>query len=310
MPKFSVIIPVYNTEKYLKKCLDSVFNQSFSDYEVIVVNDGSTDGSIDIINEYKVELINLEKKETIGPSYARNLGVSKAKGEYILFLDSDDYYEPDLLQKINDSLDSDYDLVRFDIQYDKKGIKEKISGSNSTEVYNSGIAAFNGICSFSIVESPCCYAFNRKFFLNHGFEFKVGTLHEDFGLIPLVILNSKKVKCIDYVGYNYVIHDNSIMTSNSYDKVLKKANDFLEHFKFLKEECSKINGDLSIFKSYIANSVILKATTLKGDDYKKYLKELKKIGAFDMLLSDSFGRKIKKVLIKLNPNIYYKLVRR
>ena len=95
MPKFSVIIPVYNTEKYLKKCLDSVFNQSFSDYEVIVVNDGSTDGSIDIINEYKVELINLEKKETIGPSYARNLGVSKAKGEYILFLDSDDYYEPD-----------------------------------------------------------------------------------------------------------------------------------------------------------------------------------------------------------------------
>ena len=91
---------------------------------------------------------------------------------------------------------------------------------------------------------------------------------------------------------------------------MKKANDFLEHFSFLKNESSKISGDLSIFNSYISNSVILKSTTLRGSDYKKYVKKLRKLGAFDMLLVDSFGRRIKKFLIKISPKLYYSLVRR
>ena len=316
MPKFSVIIPVYNTYNYLERCLNSVFNQSFKDFEVIAVNDGSTDDSYKIIEKYcekyksKFRIVNIEKKETIGPSLARNLGVNASKGEYILFLDSDDYYETDLLKNIDYALDNNYDLVRFEIQYDKKGTKEKIKGYVSDCLYDNGISAFNEICNYSIVESPCCYVFNRKFFLKNEFVFKVNTLHEDYGLIPLVIINSGMIKCISYIGYNYVIHENSIMTSNSYDRVLKKANDFLEHFKFLKKESSKVDGDLSIFNSYIANSVILKSTTLNGSDYKNYVKELRNVGAFDMLLSDTFGRKIKKFLIKISPKIYYKLVRR
>ena len=316
MPKFSVIIPVYNTYNYLERCLNSVFNQSFKDFEVIVVNDGSTDDSYKILEKYckkyksKVRIVNIEKKETIGPSLARNLGVNASEGEYILFLDSDDYYESDLLFRLNTAFNNDYDLVRFEIQYDKNGIKEKIKGYVSDYVYDNGISAFNEICSYSIVESPCCYAFNRKFLLKNKFEFKVDTLHEDFGLIPLILIKANRVKCIDYIGYNYVIHDNSIMTSNSYDKVLKKANDFLRHFEFLKDEGFKCSGDLSIFNSYIANSVILKSTTLKGSDYRNYVRKLRDLGAFDMLLSDTFGRKIKKFLIKISPKIYYKLVRR
>lgn len=312
MPKFSIIIPVYNSSKYLKKCLDSVFNQSFKDYEVIVINDGSTDDSASVINNYvdKINYIKIDKKETIGPSLARNLGVSKADGDYILFLDSDDYYESDLLSKLYESMDVDYDLIRFEIQYDKNGIKEKLLGSSDDNTFNNGILAFNKICNYSIVESPCCYAFNRKYFLKNKFKFAEDTLHEDFGLIPLVIINSKSVKCLRYIGYNYVIHENSIMSSNSYDKILKKCNDFLFHFKKLKEESSKLSGDLSIFNSYIANSVILKSTFLKGKDYKKYIKELRKLNVFDMLLTDTLFRKIKKILVSISPKIYYKLVRR
>lgn len=312
MPRFSVIIPVYNTEKYLKKCLDSVVNQSYKDYEIIVVNDGSIDDSKKIIESYgkKIKCINFKDKKTIGPSYARNVGVSESTGDYILFLDSDDYYESNLLYKLDEALDNEYDLVRFEIQYDKNGIKEKINGCISESIYDNGISAFNNICNYSIVESPCCYAFNRNFFLKNKFRFKDNTLHEDFGLIPLILIKSSSVKCINYIGYNYVIRENSIMTNNSSERVVKKCNDFLEHFKFLKSESSKFNGDLRIFNSYIANSVILKSTCLEGYDYKCYIKELKRLGTFDMLLSDTFGRKVKKLFIRISPKLYYKLVRR
>ena len=312
MPKFSIVIPVYNSEKYLNKCIDSVINQNYKNYEIIVVNEGSQDDSQSIMDSYgkKIKNIHIPQKNTFGPSYSRNIGVSEATGDYILFLDSDDYYELDLLHKLDETLDNDYDLVRFEIQYDKNGVKEKIKGCTSTCIYDDGISAFNEICNYSIVESPCCYAFNRKFFLKNKFEFKVNTLHEDFGLIPMILIKAKSVKCINYIGYNYVIHDNSIMTNNSNERVIKKCNDFLEHFKNLKNESSKIYGDLQKFNSYISNSVILKSTYLTGKKYKKYVKELRKLGAFDMLLNDSFGRKIKKILIRFSPKLYYKLVRR
>ena len=102
MPKFSIIIPVYNVEDYIKKCLDSVFNQTYTNYEVIVVNDGTKDNSMKIVKNYDVRIINQENQ---GLSMARNNGVKKAKGEYILFLDSDDYLEENTLQEIENVLD-------------------------------------------------------------------------------------------------------------------------------------------------------------------------------------------------------------
>lgn len=312
MPKFSIIIPVYNSEKYLDKCLTSVLNQSFEDYEIIVINDGSTDNSLDIMNKYKdnINICNVKEKRGVGPSYARNLGVRKAKGDYILFLDSDDYYEKDLLERLNDNIDRNYDIIRFQMQYDHNGEKEKLIGSKNDMIFANGIDAFNEICTYSIVESPCCYAFNRDYFLSNNFEFSKDTLHEDFGLIPIIIIMARKVKCLSYIGYNYVIHDNSIMTSNDYDKVLKKANDLLIHFEFINEKSKYIKGDLSLFNSFIANSLILKSTTLKYKDYKNYIKKLKKLNVFDMLMDDTTNRKIKKLLLEISPKFYYKIVRR
>ena len=98
MPKFSIVIPVYNVEDYIKECLDSIMNQTFKDYEVIVVNDGTKDNSMDIVKKYKVKTIN---QENGGLSAARNNGAKHAKGEYLLFIDSDDTIEPDLLKELN-----------------------------------------------------------------------------------------------------------------------------------------------------------------------------------------------------------------
>jgi glycosyltransferase involved in cell wall biosynthesis len=310
MPRFSIIVPVYNTSKYLRKCLDSILSQSFNDYEVIIVNDGSTDESEKIIADYLNKYSNFKYfyKKNGGLSSARNYGVSKSNGEYILFLDSDDYYEQDLLNILNKNV-YDCDIIRFGVQ--------DIDDNNSVIKYNdfqfdkvSGIEAFSFLCKFHYVEIACAYCYKRDFWVMNDFKFLDDAFHEDFGLIPLVLIKSLSVKSIDYIGYNYFQRSNSISKCVQYDKVLKKANDFLKHFIFLKKESCKISGDLSIFNSYIANSVILKSTTLRGNDYRKYIMELRKNGAFDMLLHDSIGRKIKKFLIRFSPKIYYKLVRR
>ena len=113
MPKFSIIIPVYGVENYIKKCLDSVFSQTYNDMEVIVVNDGTKDNSMAIVNQYPVKIIN---QENAGLSAARNTGVTYATGEYLFFLDSDDYIEPNLLLEVSKMLDNNPDLIRFQIR--------------------------------------------------------------------------------------------------------------------------------------------------------------------------------------------------
>ena len=117
----------------------------------------------------------------------------------------------------------------------------------------NGIDSFNYICKFHYVEIACAYCFNRKFWINNKFKFLDKAYHEDFGLIPLVLIKSLSTKSIDYIGYNYYQRSNSISKSSQYDKVLKKANDFLKHFVFLKSEGFKCLGNLSIFNSYISS---------------------------------------------------------
>lgn len=307
--KFSIIVPVYNVEKYLKKCLDSILNQSYDNFEVIIINDGSTDSSEEIIKSYNDSRIKYYKQENKGLSIARNKGVEKSSGDYLLFVDSDDYLNNDLLIVLNNSLDKKYDLIRFQIDYDINGVIKHTKGTKNDISFQNGIDAFNEISNYEIVEIACCYLYKKDFFIKNNFKFSENRYHEDFGLIPLVIIKAVNVKSLSYVGYNYVIRDNSIMTSNSSSKVLKKSNDLLYHFKYLINETKYIDGDLSIFKSFLANSLILKSITLNGNDYKKYLKELRKLKVFDMLLSDTFGRKVKKVLIKISPKLYYKFLR-
>ena len=120
MPKYSIIIPVYNTEAYLKKCLDSIINQTYKDFEIIVVNDGTKDNSQDIIDMYvdKYEYVKSIVQENQGLSVARNNGIKKARGKYFLVLDSDDYFEIGLLEELNKELEKNgnVDLMRFQVR--------------------------------------------------------------------------------------------------------------------------------------------------------------------------------------------------
>jgi len=127
--KFSIIVPVYNVEDYLKQCLDSIIGQTYTNFEIIIVNDGSKDNSQQIIDEYEQKypsLIKAFKKENGGLSDARNFGVEKVVGDYILFVDSDDYINKELLEKLNEVIvrDKEPEIISFDAQVIHKDKKE------------------------------------------------------------------------------------------------------------------------------------------------------------------------------------------
>ncbi len=301
MPKFSFIVPVYNVEKYVRKCIKSLLNQTFKDFEIIVVNDGSTDKSIAEIEDLDITIIN---QKNMGLSSARNKGVEKAKGKYLIFVDSDDYIEKNLLEEINKSLFNEPDLVRFQIQeVSENGEITKYRETPFLE--KSGEEAFSLISKYHFVENAWCYAIKKTYYQQEQFKFKENTFHEDFGLIPLVIIKAKVVNSIDYIGYNYLQRLGSIMNSNNYEKDLKKTQDFYNHYLYLIKEINKTKLNKKVFKSFIANSLVIKICKLKKKDYNYYLNLLKKEKVFDNLLADTLIRKIKKIIIKINPKIYY-----
>lgn len=313
MIKYSFIVPVYNTEKYLKKCLDSLVNQTYKDFEIIVVNDGSTDKSSSIISKYQKKYKNIIviDKENEGLSMARNRGVQKSSGKYIIFVDSDDYVSNKLLEEVDKKID-DSDILRFQIATEDEEYT-KINEYHE-EGFESmcGYDAFKYLSSYHFVEPAWCYVIRKNYYIENKFSFKKGVYHEDFGLIPYVIYKARKVKSVDFIGYYYIQRNGSIMNNNDYKKTVKKAFDMLEQYKtmrlFAKNIDRKNNLD-DYFLSYISNSVIVKARELKKDEKKVYINELKKLNVFDGVLVNTRIRRFKKYLMKHNLNLYLKVVR-
>lgn len=313
MIKYSFIVPVYNTEKYLKKCLDSLVNQTYKDFEIIVVNDGSTDKSSNIISKYQKKYKNIIviDKENEGLSMARNRGVQKSSGKYIIFVDSDDYVSNKLLEEVDKKID-DNDILRFQIATEDEEYT-KINEYHE-EGFESmcGYDAFKYLSSYHFVEPAWCYVIRKNYYIENKFSFKKGVYHEDFGLIPYVIYKARKVKSIDFIGYYYIQRNGSIMNNNDYKKTVKKAFDMLEQYKTMRLFAKNINRKNNLddyFLSYISNSVIVKARELKKDEKKVYINELKKLNVFDGVLVNTRIRRFKKYLMKHNLNLYLKVVR-
>lgn len=311
MIKYSFIVPVYNTEKYLKKCLDSLVKQTLKDFEVIVVNDGSNDNSSEIIKKYQGKYSNVKviEQKNQGLSIARNNGVKKALGEYIIFIDSDDYIELDLLKQVDKNID-DIDVLRFQIYEEDENYENKVKVEESPFEIMNGTKAMKLLTNYKYVEPAWCYVYKKDYYIKNNFKFKKGVYHEDFGLIPYVVYKANKVKSISYAGYHYITRQGSIINSSSYDKTVKKAFDMLEQYKDLKikVEIKERNLD-NYFLSYISNCAIVKAKTLRKKERKEYIKELNKIKAYNDVLINSLGRKIKKYIMKISFELYLKVAK-
>ena len=246
MPKYSIIIPVYNVEKYIERCLKSVFTQSEQDFEVIVIDDDCTDNSMAIAKKFDVKII---KTKHVSVSEARNIGVKHAKGEYLIFLDSDDYWNEDLLKEVSKSLKNNPDLVRFQVRM-TTDTGENTDFKEETFTGKTGEEAFNIISKFHYVESVWCYAIKREYYLKEKFQFRKGMIHEDFGLTPLIIIKAQNVNSIDYIGYNYYRRSGSIMNTPDYEWTKQKVKDFYFHYLFLIDEIKKTPVNRTIFKIF------------------------------------------------------------
>ena len=313
MIKYSFIVPVYNTEKYLKKCLDSLVNQTYKNFEIIVVNDGSTDKSSNIISKYQKKYKNIIviDKENEGLSMARNRGVQKSSGKYIIFVDSDDYVSNKLLEEVDKKID-DSDILRFQIATEDEEYTKINEYHEESFESMCGYDAFKYLSSYHFVEPAWCYVIRKNYYIENKFSFKKGVYHEDFGLIPYVIYKARKVKSIDFIGYYYIQRNGSIMNNNDYKKTVKKAFDMIEQYKTMRLFAKNINRKNNLddyFLSYISNSVIVKARELKKDEKKVYINELKKLNVFDGVLVNARIRRFKKYLMKHNLNLYLKVVR-
>lgn len=310
MKKISVIIPVYNTEKYIDKCINSVLQQDL-ETEIIVANDGSTDNSKKIIEKYRDKIIYLEK-ENGGLSDARNYGLKYATGEYVAFLDSDDFIEKDLFLRLEKYIDKKIDIIKFKIKLVDENYKEirKIP-SPSFECVN-GEKAFENLFGLDeFLEVSCGYLYRKEFFKENNFHFEKGMYHEDFGLIPLVILKAKTVISLNIYGYNYLQTQNSITRNLDYSKTLKRANDVLAFYdnmikKIESYEISQTSKKL--IKEFYTNAILNKAKTLNKKDRKIYISKLKNRKIVDNIQIRNVKQLIKKIILKMSINLYLHLI--
>lgn len=296
--KFSIIVPVYNTEQYLERCFDSILSQTYKNYEVIVVNDGSTDDSLNLIRKYK-EFICINQKNQ-GLSMARNNGIKKACGDYLIFLDSDDYIDNKLLEKLSKNIKKE-DIVRY--QSATIDDKNKIINFYENEFENlSGPEAFSIISGYNFIENAVLYAIKKDYWTSNSFSFNIDKYHEDFGVIPEVIFKASNVSSINYIGYYYYQRNNSIMNNKFYEKEVKKSFDVLD--QGLEEiqnitliDCKEKYKD--IFNQYIVSSIIQKMDVLNFKDKIEYRNQIINNNLLNLLLSDTIKRKIKKIYYKI-----------
>lgn len=301
--EFSIIVPIYNVGSYLKECLESLINQTYKNFEVITVIDKCDDESEKIADKYikKYGWTKIYEEHT-GLAKARNIGIQKATGDYIVLLDSDDYLENDFLETINKALNDKPDILRFqvrDIINDQK-IDHNEIGFDSIK----GTEAFNKIVRYHYIENAWAYVYKKDYFIKNKFKYMENCIAEDYGLTPLVIVKAKRVKSISYIGYNYVQRNNSLMNNTDYTKKIKKMEDMLKQSDYEKEQIKNIENVESVLR-FLDNSLIYYSTTLKYKDYKKYNKILKEKNCYKHPIESGLKSKVRNLIIKTNSYLFY-----
>lgn len=244
----SVIIPVYNVEKYIRECLESVVCQKTDDLEIIIVNDGSTDKSEEICLEY-VELypdIQYIKQRNAGLGAARNAGLSQANGEYIIFLDSDDYWGEDLTERVLTCMrkNPQLDILYFDSEVIYESDLDESNNSYDARVYHretsvkeriyTGAEFFVDTYPLHFNISAVMAVFRKEFLTKHAIVFPEGVFYEDHLFSMKAVLKAETVKYLPERLYRRRYHANSITTSpvdekhmRDYMQVIRLMNDFV-----------------------------------------------------------------------------------
>ena len=297
---FSIVVPVYNVEKYLRDCLNSILLQTFTDYEIICINDASTDSSYKILTQYSeeysnIKVINLDSNH--GLSHARNVGIEKSNGKYILFVDSDDMIVPNMLEVLNNSInDESIEILYFNMEIRDAGNWAK---ENKYEVeYDEYKGIYRGkelFARFYINKQmkieAVRQAYLKEFIMKNHLRFYEGIYHEDVLFSFLSAMNAEKVKNINSELYIYRRRDGSIMSSINVKRMESLVIIISEIFHYWKEYI-KADEIEEVIASYLNDLV------KQVKKYKAYFPEHNKLNIgtkadqfiYNLLFQDDRGK--------------------
>lgn len=282
MVKYSILIPVYNVKRYLPECLDSVLNQTFSDFEAIVIDDGSDDGSSEICDIYaeKDKRIKVYHQKNQGLMQTRKNGVQKAKGQYCLFLDSDDYYAPELLQYVDKFLNENVcDIVIYNTiaLYDGKSIKAgKLSERDTVW---SREEAFSQLFSGSHLFSIFMKAIRTDLIRSRLDEVYIPVNYaEDLLQTVHFFAAAESIGVLNKHLYYYRMRRGSLIHTTSIGKIKEVlhvsqiVNEFIEKQGFATEE-NKRNFQRFVLNDFMENIYKLNNVPMSMAEHKKQLKQ-------------------------------------
>lgn len=309
MPKVSIIIPFNNGKRYLERCLNNLSKIEYDDYEIILIDDFSNDVSKKIARKYKKVKYFYTDVRTIGVGNARNLGIEKATGKYIMFVDVDDTIDINLFENLEEYINKDIEMIKYKMKIIEK--KEKYEIGPTFDVTN-GEDAFNKLCfEDKYLDSPCIYLIKKELFERTNLCFEKNVYHEDFGLIPLLLANAKTAVSTDVYGYNYFQSENSIMRNNNNSKQLKKIKDKLFLYDELEEKIKGLNLEektISNIFEYYTNSIISALNDLEKNDRIVFEKIIKEKHLLENLQARGLKQFIKKIILNINMEIYFILL--
>ena len=289
-PKVSVIVPCYNCEKYLQKCLDSVDNQSFTDFEVICIDDGSTDKSINVLQKFqeKDSRFTIITQKNQGQSKARNVALAKATGNYICFLDADDYIDNNFLNDLYNAIsENDADIVMTNTTY----VNET---NTSTHLKPASIRDFKSKIEVLSNGGACDKIYKRNLLIDNNIKFPDGLYWEDNLFIIEACFHSKLFLTINGANYNY-INNPSGTTKDPQKKqrlindsitILQKIMNFSELHALSKTELETVSDfclhnfiDIKNFNREqfsITSNLLVHTDLFKKRKYKYIKKQIKK----------------------------------
>lgn len=311
----SIIMPIYNVANYLNIMLDSLYNQTFRDFELIVVNDGSTDNSMEIVDRYKLKYNNITilNQKNRGPSEARNNAIKYIKGKYTIFLDSDDYMERDMLEKMYRKAEKnnlDIIICEYKKVYDyKNNSKDKIIFDADENKIYSNIE----VMEMMLDEKVKGYLWNKMFLSKNIFksniQFEKGRLVEDVFPVYKLVSMAKKIMFINGSLYNYrqratsSLHGKSIKLIEdyifAYSSILKYSDDFPD---ISKEKYYKIIDNI---QAVPIHDLVLLGERCNRYTYKQY--SVLNMNIFEIMFRINCEKRVKfrLLLYKLRVLHYY-----
>lgn len=310
--KLSIIVPIYNVAPYLRKCVDSLLAQDISDYEIILVDDGSPDECPQICDQYAERYSNIKviHQANAGLSAARNSGIKVATGDYIMFVDSDDYLQPNVLGALLAQAERDnLDVLRFNYQNVNEQYEVFLPFKDAKRDVDYSEDVVDGETFLKKRLGPACYAVmfivRREIVLQE--QFTPNIYFEDTDWTPRMLINAQRVASTPMVVYNYLWRQGSITLPTEPQKREKVLRDKMSLLYGFKKQMQLVQDPIWFIwmTSFNTMKILNLLAARPSSERKSYMQELKSLGIFPLYTQKEKGLKRLKIQIaNFSPALY------